>query len=304
LGANRVAIEGHAPANLIAEILQNIDKLPSVLVLSQPAMHGAPTSYKLWVGGEVKDFPIDEPVLTAITQVSNRGIASQRPTTFAGFLPLVLVSGFLDGFHPCAFAVLVFFIAFLFTIRQTTKNIYKMGFVYLLGIYLAYFAIGVGLMKAIVFSEQPFLMAKIGSMLLIVLGLINIGNYFFPKMPITLEMPKIASPTIKAWVEKSTIPAAFVSGFLVGLCSLPCAGGIYVAVTSLLAAKTTMLMGLALLVIYNFMFILPLMPVLLAAGNKTLLVKIAGGEKRNEKKLKLALGIGMIILAFIFLRMV
>jgi len=65
-----------------------------------------------------------------------------------------------------------------------------------------------------------------------------------------------------------------------------------------------MLMGLALLVIYNFMFILPLMPVLLAAGNKTLLVKIAGGEKRNEKKLKLALGIGMIILAFIFLRMV
>lgn len=219
-------------------------------------------------------------------------------------LPTVLWAGFLDGFHPCAFAVLIFFIAFLLTLNRTTGSIFKMGGIYLLGIYLAYLAIGLGLMQAVVISDQPYFFAKVGSILLIGLGLINIGGALSPRFPIKLEMPKVSSPLIKSYIEKATLPAALIAGFLVGLCSLPCAGGIYVAITSLLAAKTTFLEGFLYLLIYNFMFILPPLFVLILASNRAVLAKIAVLEKENERGLKLALGLGAIILALVILRIV
>lgn len=219
-------------------------------------------------------------------------------------LPTVLWAGFLDGFHPCAFAVLIFFIAFLLTLNRTTGSIFKMGGVYLLGIYLAYLAIGLGLMQAVVISDQPYFFAKVGSILLIGLGLINIVGALFPKFPLKLEMPKVSAPLIRAYIEKTTIPAALIAGFLVGLCSLPCAGGIYVAITSLLAAKTTFVVGFLYLLLYNFMFIVPPLIVLILASNRAVLAKIAVLEKENEKGLKLGLGLGAMILALIILKVV
>src|SRR3972149_2135418 len=88
----------------------------------------------------------------------------------AAMLPLVAGTGFLDGIHPCAIAILIFFI------------------------FLTYLTVGVGLMSGIIFFGQPHFFAKLGSWLLIVLGLINIKDYFFPKLPIHLSMPKVSSP--------------------------------------------------------------------------------------------------------------
>ena len=38
-------------------------------------------------------------------------------------IPLVAGTGFLDGIHPCAIAILIFFVAFLLTLHKTFKNI-------------------------------------------------------------------------------------------------------------------------------------------------------------------------------------
>ena len=157
---------------------------------------------------------------------------ANRPAEDRALLPLLLGTGFLDGLNPCAFAVLLFFIAFLFTIRRTTGSIWIMGLIYVAAIYLAYFLIGLGLMQAVLFTNDHHLMAKIGSWLVIGLGFINLKDYFFPQLPIHLRIPTIAHGTIQDWLKQATFPAAGVGGFLVGLCTFPCSGGIYVAIVT------------------------------------------------------------------------
>ena len=92
----------------------------------------------------------------------------------AAMLPLVAGTGFLDGIHPCAIAILIFFIAFLISLRRSFKSIFALGLVYIFVIFLTYLTVGVGLMSGIIFFGQPHFFAKLGSWLLIVLGLINI----------------------------------------------------------------------------------------------------------------------------------
>jgi len=173
----------------------------------------------------------------------------------------------------------------------------------LAAIYLAYLLIGLGLMKAVIFSGRPHFMAKVGSWLMIALGLVNIIEYFFPKFPIRMQIPKPAQKPIKTWLEKATIPAVFVGGFLVGLCTFPCSGSIYVGITTMLAATQTFLKGVGYLLLYNVAFIAPLLPVLAVAGNKRLLARIARSHQEGNRVLKLGIGIfslalGIVILTF------
>lgn len=211
-------------------------------------------------------------------------------------IPLVAGTGFLDGIHPCAIAILIFFIAFLITLQKTFKNIFFLGLVYIFVIFLTYLAVGVGLLSGIIFFGQPHFFAKFGSWLLIVLGAINIKDYFFPRLPSRLQMPKFSSEKIKNLLTKATLPTVAVAAFLVGLCSIPCAGGIYVAVTSLLAAKTTYFVGFLYLLLYNAMFVLPLLILLILAANPLTLAKLAEWRKINEKAEKLVMGILLLVL--------
>ena len=221
----------------------------------------------------------------------------------SAMIPLVAGTGFLDDIHPCAIAILIFFIAFLITLRKSFKNIFILGLVYVLVIFLTYLAVGVGLFTGIVFFGQPHFFAKLGSWLLIVLGLINIKDAFFPNLPIHLAMPKFSSPKIHSLLERATLPTVALAAFLVGLCSIPCAGGIYAAVVSLLASKTTFFSGFLYLILYNFMFVMPLLILLVLAVNPVTLAKIAEFRNKNEKGEKLVMGIlmaglGMGILRF------
>src|SRR3989344_9651790 len=117
-------------------------------------------------------------------------------------VPLVAVTGFLDGIHPCAIAILVFFIAFLLTLQRTFKNIFVLGLVYIFVIFLTYLAVGIGLFSGIMLFGQHYFFAKLGSWLLIFLGLINLKDYFFPRLPIHLSMPKFSREKVRALLIK------------------------------------------------------------------------------------------------------
>lgn len=206
-------------------------------------------------------------------------------------IPLVAGTGFLDGIHPCAIAILIFFIAFLLTMQKSTRNIFLIGLVYIFVIFLTYLAVGVGLFSGIVFFGQPHFFAKLGSWLLVLLGIMHLKEYFFPNLPIHLRMPKISSEKIKVKLEKATLPSIIVAAFLVGLCSIPCSGGIYAAVTALLASQTTYIQGFLYLLLYNFMFVAPLLILLAFAANPLTLAKIAEFRGKYEKTEKLVVGV-------------
>ena len=209
-------------------------------------------------------------------------------------IPLVGITGFLDGIHPCAIAILIFFVAFLLTIQKTVKNVFFLGLVYIFVIFLTYLGIGVGLFSGIMLFGRHHFFAELGSWLLIIMGIIQIKDNFFPNLPIHLTMPKVSGSRIKGLLERATLPAIIVAAFLVGLCSVPCSGGIYAAITALIASQTTYFTGFLYLLLYNFMFVIPLLILLVFATNPITLAKLAEFRQRNERLEKLIMGLLML----------
>ncbi|MEW6721747.1 MAG: cytochrome c biogenesis protein CcdA [Candidatus Micrarchaeota archaeon] len=207
-------------------------------------------------------------------------------------LGLVIVTGFLDGIHPCGFTVLLFFIAFLLSMKRSRAQILALGGLYILGVFLAYFGIGLGIMKAVSFFE-PHFMARAGALLLVAVGTISIKDGLMGTN--TLKIPEFSKPYLSRFLEKGTMAAAFIAGILVGLCAFPCVGGLYVAIITMLTAGGFDMGALGLLVIYNLMFVLPLVLALAFSSDERVLEKLEGEEKKNRKGFKLAMGIVMVL---------
>jgi len=214
--------------------------------------------------------------------------------SFKVMFPLVAVTGFLDGIHPCAIAILIFFAAFLLTLQRSLKNIFFLGLVYILVIFLTYLGVGVGLFSGIMFFGQHHFFAKLGAWLLIVLGLWNLKDFFFPQLPGRLRLPHASREKINELLKKASLSTVIVAAFLVGLCSIPCSGGIYAAITALLAAKTTYWVGFAYLLLYNLMFVMPLLIILALAFNPLILVKLGEWQAKNSRSYRLLMGVLMV----------
>jgi len=223
----------------------------------------------------------------------HNGINTASPLAM---ISLVAITGFLDGIHPCAIAILIFFIAFLLTLHRSFKNIIGLGLVYIIVIFLTYLAIGIGLFSGIMLFGQHHFFAKLGSWLLIFLGVVNLKDYFFPQFKLGIKIPRVSSEKIKGYLEKATLSTVVVAAFLVGLCSVPCSGGIYAAITALLASKTTFLTGFLYLLLYNLMFVMPLIILLVLATNPYTLVKFGEWQQKHKKTQKLVMGLFMIAL--------
>ncbi|MGA9533672.1 MAG: cytochrome c biogenesis protein CcdA [Anaerolineales bacterium] len=291
----QIVILGHVPPDLIGQVL-TYQELPDRLIVWQPEMHGEPTEYRLWAWqGAVQSFDIDTPFEIALPQTLTA--AGPLPVGLANLgqlLPAVIVTGLLDSVNPCAFAVILLLLAFLFTLRQSRGRVLKLGGVYIGMIFLVYFAIGLGLLQAVRFSDEPHFIARVGSWILIGLGGINLIEYFFPQFPIKLHMPKIAGAKTNELIGRATFPATVGAGLLVGLCTFPCSGGVYVSIITLLNAKTTMAWGIAYLGLYNLLFVLPLILILGFVGNRVAAKRWARWERQHAGPIRLWYGAAMV----------
>ncbi len=209
-------------------------------------------------------------------------------------MPVVLLAGLVDGINPCAFAVLIFLLTFLIEVSSTKKRMIKAGIFYIIAVYITYFLAGLGLLSAIQITGATSIIIKVAAALAIIAGLINVKDYFWYGKGFSLQIPESKKETIQKWVYKANIPAALVLGFLVAMFELPCTGGIYLAILAMLssAAKAT---AIYYLLIYNLMFILPLVVILLAVtfGMKAEHIESWRQSKKNWMKLVM----GLVLLA-------
>lgn len=211
-------------------------------------------------------------------------------------LPLVLGAAVVDSFQPCAFSVLLLTIGFLFSLGKERRGVLRIGFAYIFGIFLAYVAIGLGVLGALSAFGMPNFAAKIGATVLILAGAIEVLDAIFPRFPIRLKIPVGTHGRIAALMEKASMPTGFVLGIAVGLFEFPCAGGPYLMVLGLLHDTATRLAGLGYLLAYNLVFVAPLVIVLLAAGSPFLLQKVQHWRSGNIGRFKFWTGIAMVLL--------
>lgn len=214
-------------------------------------------------------------------------------------LPLVAVAALIDSINPCAFGILLLTIAFLLSLQKTRESILKIGGVYIFGLLTVYILIGLGILQVLHLFNTPHFMAKVGAALLVVLGGINLINEFFPSFPVKLRIPQAAHSQMASLMNKATLPAVFLLGALVGLCEFPCTGGPYLMVLGLLHDQGTYLSGVGYLLLYNLIFILPLVIILLISSDGALVEKVQAWKRSETKHLRIWGGIAMIILGLL-----
>lgn len=211
-------------------------------------------------------------------------------------LPLVGVAALIDSVNPCAFSILLLTIAFLLSIGKLRSNVLQIGSSYIAGVFVVYLLIGLGLLQTLHIFDTPHFMANVGAGLLVLLGAINVTNEFVPAFPIKLAIPHAAHRRIAVLMEHASVPTAFLLGGLVGLCEFPCTGGPYLMVIGLLHDQTTYYAGVGYLLLYNAIFILPLVLILLFASDQSLLGKVQAWQQRKRRTMRLTGGAAMIAL--------
>ena len=240
--------------------------------------------------GSVMFFRLGNVGTTALWNISNGG---------KWLLPLVSVAALIDSINPCAFSILILTIAFLLSIGNSRAGILRVGGAYILGIFAVYLLIGLGIIQVLHLFNTPHFMAKVGASLLIALGTINLINEFFQSFPIKLRIPHSAHRKMAELMEKGSIPTAFLLGILVGLCEFPCTGGPYLMVLGLLHDQATYLKGLGYLLLYNAIFVLPLVIILLISSNAALLEKVKSWQQKERSLMRIGGGIAMVTLGIV-----
>ncbi len=224
-------------------------------------------------------------------------------------LPAVIVAGAVDGINPCAFTVLLLFItAMTSTLQvgeQNTKalraRLLGMGCIYIAAVFLTYLALGVGLLKSLDFFTRQHLPARFAALLAILFGLWMLKDYFLPDVGWRLQAPRRVGTLAHQMGKKATVPALVIGGFLIGLCTVPCSGAVYLGVLSLLALQPTALLGYGYLVLYNLVFVLPLVIILIIASARPTLNRVAHWNLHHKESVRLALGGGVVVMGLLIL---
>lgn len=228
-------------------------------------------------------------------------------------LGTVIVAGAVDGLNPCAFTVLLLFITALLATLQLKSpqdiaqsvaavraRLIGLGSIYIAAIFLTYLALGAGLLVTADLFVRGHLPARIGALLAIIMGLWMLKDYFLPELGLRLAAPAAVGRWAREAARKMTVPALALGGVLIGLCTVPCSGAIYLAVLALLSAQPSAV-AFGYLVLYNLMFIVPLVVVLIAASARPALNKLAHWNLHHKEWVRLALGTGVVLMGLAIL---
>lgn len=212
-------------------------------------------------------------------------------------LALVIGAALVDSINPCAIGVLLFLSSVLLRI-SSRSTLLRLGAIYIVTVYLVYVLSGLGLIwfqHALIRRGFAQVVGITVGAFVIALGLIEIKDFFWHGKGISLEISPRHKEKITQMAERISFLGVITLGGFVAAVELPCTGGPYLAITAILAQSFEMKAFLYLL-LYNFIFVLPLLVILLMIyfGVSTLKLKRWRQEKR--KWMNLASGLLMILL--------
>jgi cytochrome c biogenesis protein CcdA len=216
-------------------------------------------------------------------------------------LTTILISAAIDSINPCAIGVMILLISTVIVGRKK-KNLLRLGAIYIAGVYVTYFLAGLGLIAFL--QVIPIYISEYISIIVaavIMLGALSeIKDYFWYGKGFTLSIAPERAKDIERYAENLTVPGlVFLGAFVAGV-ELPCTGGPYLAITFLLSQNFD-LNAFILLVIYNIIFVMPLVVLLLLGWFG---MKVTDMKKwKQENRAYMRLGIGLLLIALAWLLM-
>ncbi len=219
-------------------------------------------------------------------------------------LALVVSSALIDSINPCAIGVLILMVSVILgSGKGSPKRLLVVGGAYIFAIFMTYLIAGLGLVYF--FSEIPIVIAEYLSLfvgaLVILAGILEIKDYFWYGKGFSLQIPTYFAKKIHDYsTEKTTIGGVMFLGAFVAAVELPCTGAPYLAIITILRIDFNA-MALALMVLYNFLFVLPLIIILFMVAGGTKISDVSKWKEEGKGLMRLMMGLLMVSLGWILI---
>ncbi|HUW50008.1 MAG TPA: hypothetical protein VMV75_03245 [Sulfuricella sp.] len=188
-------------------------------------------------------------------------------------LPLFTIAiAALDAFNPCAFFVLLFLLGLLVHGGSRVRMLVIGGvFVFFSG--LVYFVFMAAWLNAFLLMKELQAATRIAGMIAVAIALINIKDYFWFKRGISLSIPESARPGLfrrmRGLAEAASWPAMLAGTAALALAAntyeLFCTAGFPMVFTRVLTLRNLPGADYYLyLLLYNVVYVLPLLAIMLA----------------------------------------
>lgn len=221
-------------------------------------------------------------------------VLAKRLRTFT--IPAIIAAGLVDGINPCAFATIVFFISLLGVSGVKGGRILLVGTGYTLAVFTTYLLMGFGAFHLLQTLQGLHIIAEalrgIMIVVLLLLGVLSARDAWVFKHhacpdDVTLQLPAKLKRRMHDIMRThlrsgSLFISALTMGILVTLIESVCTGQVYLPTLVMLSRYAeTRMKAFSLLVLYNFMFVVPLILLIAAAFIGTRTPKFVAWSKHN-----------------------
>lgn len=251
------------------------------------------------------------------TVSTNSRVLERRAESFT--IGTIIIAGLIDGFNPCVFATLVFFLSLLAVSKISGRKLLLVGSFYCLACFLSYLALGFGLFRFIKllsgFNYVQYCIEYVLIFLLVLFAFLSFRDAWRFKRSgrsdqVTLQLPIKIKKQIHTVMKRGLkyrflLPGAFLIGMMVTVFESVCTGQVYVPTLVLMSKE----FGIGsrwffFLLLYNFMFILPLLLLFGAAWKGTTTSIFIKWSKTNVVGGKIALGCFFVCMAILMIWLV
>jgi len=176
------------------------------------------------------------------------------------------------------------------------KRMLSIGIIYIIAVYITYLLAGLGLIwfqGILIGLGLAVYLGMVVGIILLIFGILEIKDFFWYGKGFSLAIPARFTGNIKNRAAHVTGLSAVILGVFVAMVELPCTGGPYLAITAILASGFDIL-ALYYLIIYNFIFVLPLIIIVALAGFGIKYEKMKAWKQSKKKWMRLIAGILLI----------
>ncbi len=217
-------------------------------------------------------------------------------------LATVVITAAIDSINPCAIGVLILLVSTIIATQQKRQRMLTLGLVYIAAVYVTYLLAGLGLLFFLTQIPQAiaeYISIVVGA-IVVLAGLVEIKDFYWYGEGFSLAIPPEMAKRIHRYAKNLTVPGvAFLGVFVAGV-ELPCTGAPYLAI--LLVLKQSFdFTAFLLLLLYNVIFVLPLLLVLLLAYFGMKVTELKMWKERNRPYMRLLTGLLLIALGWLLI---
>ena len=286
--------------------------VPKIKRLTTPAVFVGDTAFIGDLDEQGLEIAIQKNLKTGVTsrikeaETYKGNAASEIVNRFHGFGILTVAgAGLLDGVNPCAFATIVFFISYMNLVGRGRKEMLIAGGAFAFSVFGTYLLLGLGTLSFMNYINQfsgvakcVYLLAATATFALAGLSLYDAVKAKQGKTKeIMLQLPRALKQRIHKVIREQTrtsgvIAGALVIGIVISALELVCTGQVYLPTLTFVAGIEGMRAhAISFLLLYNTMFIVPLLIVFGCVYWGTTSMQLGGILQKHLVSVKVGMGL-------------